>query len=213
MQPFLRDQKGSILILYALCLVPILLAVGSALDYAMAVRAKRSLQATMDAALLAAAAELPDADKAVAMANAYFDENATVPSAYMSFQVVDGVITGNAGTRVDMHVMQLAGIDSLDVGVTASAASQTSGLELIMVLDVSGSMGESIPALRQAATNLLDVIFEDNPTRPEVWVGLAPFGGRVNIIDYGESWMNSPPSMSNGPTAPVGDKCKIKDPD
>ncbi len=136
MRPFLRDQKGSILILYALCLVPILLAVGSALDYAMAVRAKRSLQATMDAALLAAAAELPDADKAVAMANAYFDENATVPSAYKSFQVVDSVITGNAGIRIDMYVMQLAGIDSLDVGVTASAASQTSGLELIMVLDV-----------------------------------------------------------------------------
>ncbi len=213
MQQFLRDQKGQILILYALCLVPILLAVGSSLDYAMVVRAKRTLQVAVDAAVLSGSTELPNTVAAVAAANAYFDENASVPSAYKNFQVVDGVLTGNVGISVDTHLMQFAGIGSLDVGVTASATKESSGMELMLVLDVSGSMSGSILALRQAATNLLDVIYQGSPTRPETWVGLTPFGGRVNIIDYGASWMNSPPSQSNGPTAPVGTQCKINQPD
>ncbi|MCZ6772049.1 MAG: pilus assembly protein [Proteobacteria bacterium] len=213
MQSFLRDQKGQILILYALCLIPILLAVGGALDYANMVRTKRSLQFTVDAAVLSGAAELPNADDALAAAIAHFDYTVSVSGAHGNFQVVDGVITGTAGAAVGTLLMQLAGIDNVDVGVTASAANGSTGMELMLVLDVSGSMSKNIPDLRLAATNLLDVIFEDNDTRADTWVGLTPFGGRVNIIDYGETWMNSSPSMSNGPTVPVGAKCKIKTPD
>jgi Flp pilus assembly protein TadG len=47
-----RSQRGSVLVLFAVCLVPMLLAVGIGIDYARAVRMRSKLQNVADAAAL-----------------------------------------------------------------------------------------------------------------------------------------------------------------
>ena len=236
---FLQDQRGSILTIMGFGLV---IAVGFTalavdLNYMYMLRSK--LQTTADFAALAAVVELPDEDAARTTALEYTAKN--MPASEHGGVLANAdVVAGNwipntrtftpgdtplnairvvtrrtqdNGNPVRLFFASVFGFEEADIAVSAIAVSRSTGMELMLVLDVSGSMSGDIPALRQAATNLLDVIFQDNPTRPETWVGLTPFGGRVNIIEYGESWMNSPPSESNGPTAPgVGNKCKFQNP-
>ena len=52
---FQRDSEGSVASIFALSLVPLVGLVGAAVDYSAANRARTSLQAGLDAALLAGA--------------------------------------------------------------------------------------------------------------------------------------------------------------
>ncbi len=54
---FTKDRRGNVVILFALCLVPTIGLLGLAVDYSMALRAKTALDASTDAAVLAAATE------------------------------------------------------------------------------------------------------------------------------------------------------------
>ena len=236
---FRRDKQGSVLVMFPFILMICVGFAALAIDGGQFYLLKNKLQTTADASALAAIGDLPDTDAARATAvelatnNMSVAEHGTVLAGtdiatgtwdFEARTFTPGGTPRNAvrvvtrrsrdnGNPVRPLFASALGFEETDIAVTAIAATGSAGMELIMVLDVSGSMSGDIPALRQAATNLLDVIFQGNPTRPKTWVGLAPFGGRVNIIDYGESWMNSPPSESNGPTAPgVGNKCKFQNP-
>jgi hypothetical protein len=73
-------------------------------------------------------------------------------------------------------------------------------MELMLVLDVSGSMdnGGKIGALRTAATRLIDAIYGASDTRANTWIGITPFSGRVNVHDYAAGWMTGAgPGWSN----------------
>ncbi len=54
---FMRDRGGNFVILFALALVPMLGLMGLAIDYSLALRTKTALDASTDAALLAATTE------------------------------------------------------------------------------------------------------------------------------------------------------------
>ena len=51
-----RDQRGNTAVLFALSIVPLLLAAGCAIDYLRYVNARTEIQAALDAGALAAAA-------------------------------------------------------------------------------------------------------------------------------------------------------------
>ncbi len=50
---FRRDQRGNIAVIFAIALLPILSAVGCAIDYSLATRMKAKLQSAADAASVA----------------------------------------------------------------------------------------------------------------------------------------------------------------
>ena len=52
---FSQDSSGAVAILFAIALLPILMAAGGAIDYAASLRAKQSLDTMADSAALAAA--------------------------------------------------------------------------------------------------------------------------------------------------------------
>ena len=54
---FCRDRDGSLAPVFALMLTPILIAVGASVDYSRANSIKSTMQATLDAAVLAGAKE------------------------------------------------------------------------------------------------------------------------------------------------------------
>jgi hypothetical protein len=78
---------------------------------------------------------------------------------------------------------------------------EQTGLELVLVLDVSGSMCQpssspctskpKITALKQAANDLLDVIYGPNDTGEDLYVGVVPFNSRVKVGTGRSSWLTT----------------------
>lgn len=211
LQRFIPDRRGNVAMIFAVSALPLLLVAGMPVDYMGALHARTRLQAIVDASVLAAAVQLPDAAKALSTVNAHFDHGTMdMTIVKRDFSIKDEKVVASVSAEYPTTLMNLVGVDSLEITADARATSGGAGMELVMVLDVSGSMSGEIPSLRAAATQLLDEIYGNKTSLANVHIGLAPFGGRVNVIEYGENWMTSPPAMSNGPTAPVGTTCKVK---
>jgi hypothetical protein len=67
----------------------------------------------------------------------------------------------------------------------------TGGLELALVLDVTGSMGSSgkIDSLKVAAKDLLQIVFGDENTVEHLHVGIVPFTQTVNVGSTRTGWI------------------------
>jgi Flp pilus assembly protein TadG len=195
----------------AILAVPLIAAAGIAVDFARAGAERARAQSALDAAVLAGARALDSGRTeaaATARALAVYRTNFR-PNAAATFTIANGVVTGVVRDSVPTTLSRVIGRASLPLMLRAAASSRARGIELAIVVDVSGSMTSHIPALRSAATRLLDVVYGTSNERPDVFVGLAPFSGRVNVINYGASWLTGAPTMTNGPTGPVGNSCKV----
>src|SRR3546814_19492966 len=72
-------------------------------------------------------------------------------------------ITVSGEANVGTTFMRVIGIDEIDVASAIEVTQETEGLELVLVLDVTGSMeGSKIAALRQASRDLIELLFGDD---------------------------------------------------
>jgi Flp pilus assembly protein TadG len=198
MRAFAQDRSGAYAIMMGVLSVPLVLAAGFGVDLSMAHRQQAALQQAMDAAVLAGARYLPSGEKAALdAASAFFTANAARfgvgdQKGYVkSFEVRDGALHGSVDYKSPTYFMHLANYDSIDLSARSAAGASGGGMELVLVLDVSGSMkGKGkIEALRSASLTLIDTLYGDNATLPNTYVGVAPFSGRVNVIDYEDGWI------------------------
>ncbi|WP_164517227.1 TadE/TadG family type IV pilus assembly protein [Tabrizicola piscis] len=77
--------------------------------------------------------------------------------------------------------------DYLEGPTTAAAAQGVSQIEVMLVLDITGSMGDpigggksKIQALREAATDFVNIV-KANDTKNGVSIGMVPYAAQVNI--------------------------------
>ena len=127
--------------MFGLAAIPLTVAAGIGLDYSRATEVKAKLQASVDSAVLAGAASLPDTEKAIAAAIKFFQANNIVDVQSSSFAVVNGNVQGSATSKLNTSLTKLANFSFLNIGVNSVATNGSAGMELVMVLDVSGSMG------------------------------------------------------------------------
>ena len=68
-----------------------------------------------------------------------------------------------------------------------------SGLELVLVLDNTGSMTQDnkLTSLKTAATTLVNILTGGQNSVPKLWMGLVPFSQAVNIGTTYTSWMDT----------------------
>jgi hypothetical protein len=165
----------------------LVLSVGLAVDLGNLYMAKTKLQAAVDSAALAGSLELPyDPDvsngRVVAAVNAMLEKN--YPDAE-----VESITSGSdirsvnvlAKANVSTLLMGVAGIT--DKWISAKASAGFNKLEVVFVVDNSGSMkGTPINMVRAAALNLVDLILPDGAD-PGSKVGLVPFKGTVRLQD------------------------------
>ena len=167
-------------------ILPILLGVaGIAIDMGNMYMTHTKLQAAVDAGALAGSLELPydpDLSKGV-VEQAVNDMVAT----NMDSAVVTSVVAGTevrsvkvtAQAEVRMLLMEILGM--ADKTVQASAMAGFNKLEVVFVIDNSGSMkGTPIDMVKQASAELTDLLIPDGAT-PDTKVGLVPFRGKVRI--------------------------------
>jgi hypothetical protein len=78
--------------------------------------------------------------------------------------------------------LNMVGLDNLHVSANSAAEQRITNVEVMLVLDVSGSMntGGKIEALRVAARDFVDTVLQ-NDVDDKISIGIVPFNGQVNL--------------------------------
>jgi Flp pilus assembly protein TadG len=194
-----RQQAGQAAVFLVLALVPLLAMVGFVIDIGYAYYAQRSLQASADAAALAGAQDLPDPGVAANMARAYgakagaknHNDAMEIINESISTKCIASVPGCNPANavvvketaRVSTKFARVIGVDTitLHVGATACSPCGVKPLDVMLVLDRTGSMcqthsGASDPSctdLNNARAGMKSFLTEMDPSKQ--WVGLAVF--------------------------------------
>ena len=206
---YIRETRGAIAILFAIMAPLMIGSAGMALDLAQAYLVKQRLSQAIDAAALAAAAVSSDEAVIQQKVQDFFDVNYPPEKIGVEFDpvvVVNGdlvTVTGNA--RFDTRFMRVMGIDEIDVDAQTVVQREVKGLEVVLVLDNTGSMStnNNIAKLRTAACEFVEILYgtyDADAIEPDclarydefveanndfVKVGLVPYATSVNVGPYG----------------------------
>ena len=185
------DDRGVVIAIVALAIIPIFAAAGLAIDVGRSYLLKSKLSYALDAAGLAAGRAF-DSDNRLDDALMFFEANfkeantgaSLAPgSPSVTFDDENNVVTVEAKATMPTHFMTVAGIDEMTVSARAVIQREMRGMELVLVMDNTGSMRGSgkMDAMKDAATELVDILYGDRETVPNFWVGLVPYAATVNI--------------------------------
>lgn len=213
-----KTKDGAVAIIAAFAIPVVLVFVGMAIDIARVNYVNSKLAYAADAAVVAALRY----DQANAIANATKVFNANFPANFLGANVTPQVTvaedfseaTVKASGQVKGYFSSFVGITNLSVGATATSRRGSSGLELAMVLDVTGSMDWSgkMPALKQAATNMINIIYGNNNSRNNTVVSIVPFVATVNIGTAHTAWLSNPAIIATFPSGQPWKGCVMASP-
>ncbi len=197
---FAGSERGNTAMIFGLMIVPLIFAVGAAVDYSRAAQRQVQFQAALDATALALGLMPQNASqsdleaKAAEVFNANFAGTGTWGGNIVvskTGSVVDLSIVGNIST----FFMGLANINTIDLNVASQVLIGGGTIEVAMVLDNSGSMsGSKLTALKDAAEGLVNTLYDGLPTNSaDLSFSLVPF---ATFVDVGEdnidaSWMDT----------------------
>lgn len=194
-------QRGSALPIIGLSMTMLIAASGTAIDMGRAQLVQAKLASSLDAAGLAAGASVSTVNLNTET-NKYMNANfpsgymgATLTSATATLNSEGSVITLAATAQVPTTFMKVMHIDNLTVRADAEITRVQKGLELVLVMDNTGSMTQSagggqtkLQAAKNAATTLVNILYGNKTTVPDLWIGLVPFSQAVNIGTTRGSW-------------------------
>ncbi len=184
----LGDQRGNVVMMFGIMIIPTMGLVGGAIDFANASRTKSKLQAALDAATLAAARAIQNGEDITAAqetADSYIKANLnsrfTGPIPSISLSQNSGVVTAKVNSMVDTYLLGVMGIDKLKVTAETSVAIANTGVEVALVLDTTGSMaGDKLLAMQHAGRRLVKILMP-NKAPEHIKIALVPFSDYVNI--------------------------------
>ncbi|MCO6049842.1 pilus assembly protein [Mesorhizobium sp. RP14(2022)] len=187
---FWKDQSGAYAIMMGIATIPLLLGVGTAVDYGRLVRARSHIQQLADGTALALAAsretKKSELDK---LADNYVKSNTEKDIldkiTGITVDPSDEEIKITLDSTVSTYFMSLANIRTMNVTAGAVADRALLGkLEVSLVLDNTDSMtvDNKIGTLKKAATNLVTALFKENDSGDgKVRVSLVPYAEQINI--------------------------------
>ena len=180
---FRKDEGGS-LIIFALILFFLMATMGGvALDVMKREARQTALMNTLDRATLAAAALTQDLDPESVVRDYVAKSGLGVD--LREINVVQSVNGRSVQARgvVDSNplFLHLIGIDKFDAIGASAAEQRITNVEIVLVLDVSGSMsGAKIANLRTAASEFVQTVLAgDNDNR--VSITIVPYNAQVNL--------------------------------
>lgn len=194
----LRDQRGNAFMLTAAAVVPLIGIVGSAVDIGRAYMTQLRLQQACDAGVLAgrrAMAAGTYTDAAEAEADKMFNYNfpaGTYGSEGVTFSSqASGTsdVVGTASTSLPTSLMKIFGFADFDLAVNCTAKLEISNTDVMLVLDVTGSMdstnsGDSvnrITALQNATMDFFDTLTNADMGDGRLRFGVVPYSSSANV--------------------------------
>ena len=201
---FVADRRGGVAPIFALALVPMIGLVGAAVDYSRGNAARTAMQAALDATALMLSRDAAgmDPDQVSAKATSFF--NAQFSRSEVTNVQANGVLSSpqqgsfildvTASGTVPTTFTRLLGHQKLDISSSAQVKWGVKKLELALVLDNTGSMGNNgkLTQLKSASKNLLTTLQAAAKQLGDVKVAIIPFDRTVNVgTGYaGQSWID-----------------------
>lgn len=194
---FCKNQDGAFLPMFGIAAFAIILSAGVAVDYSRMVNTRSRIFSAVDSAVLAAGnsmvkgvsskAKVRDVFdsfiKSNLSASAGFDGSYKVDS--FTVNINDGSVDAVISAEVPMYLTAIAGYESFPVSAHSKVVFSTSGIEVAMMLDVTGSMsGSKITAMKKAAKSAIDLLMPKNDKSGKVRIGLVPYSSAVNATSY-----------------------------
>lgn len=196
---FARDTTAAFAIVFAMSAPMFFAAAGVAVDLAQAYNIKTRLGNAVDKAALAAgstAGTLVDIENQVDnFMRVNYPENSLGEAYDVDVSLGDGTVRVAASARVPTTFMRILGQDYVEVRQETIVKRELAGVEVALVLDVTGSMaGNNIAALRTASTNFLNIMFGRIADEDYLKVGIVPFSASVNVGSVGSAFVDKPAS-------------------
>jgi hypothetical protein len=198
-----RDRAGNVAAMLAASLFPLLALVGGGVDMGRGYLAKVQLQQACDAGVLAARQRL---GAAAPVTGEIPNDVASTGQRFFNINFRDGVygtsdrefemtlendyaISGVASVDVPTTLMQVFGHDRMDVSVECSAILNFSNLDVMMVVDTTGSMrhrnpGDSLSRLdtvKQTIRSFYAQVEAGKAPGTEIRYGFVPYATNVNV--------------------------------
>ena len=199
----MRASKGSVLPMIAAALIPLLAILGGSIDMGRSYLAQSRLQQACDAGVLAARKRMgtePAAGgniptDASEIGQKFFNinfQNGSYGTDNLSFNLVleqDYSLTGEAEVDVPTTLMRLFGQDVVPLKVACSAQIGMANTDIMMVLDVTGSMNETNPAdskpkiqlLKETIGSFHDQMSGASAAGTRIRYGFVPYSTNVNV--------------------------------
>jgi Flp pilus assembly protein TadG len=186
----LSNESGNAGIVVGMAAIPMVLIMGSAVDFERASNLHTELQSSVDsAALFAATLQEPDTEVLTTKSKPYFEANfkadgATDQPIYSAVNNGDSV-TVTASVTSKNAFMALAGVPTTTVGARSTVMKSGINLEVSLVLDNTGSMGwysgTPIANLKVAAKNFVNKVMPDVQGDYYTKIAAIPYNMGVNI--------------------------------
>lgn len=202
---FSRDESGMFAVLFGLTAIVLIATAGAVVDYVTVQQTRSRAQIALDAATLALQPEIfkpsVSQDTIKERAQALMLErigNSDVKASVTGIKVdvENGSLLLTAEMTVPTIFVRLVGVNSLTAGILSEATRKKLELEIVMVLDNSGSMKDynRMSSLKEAATCATNILFFDRVNNDttctpasgsqqleNVKIGIVPFTTYVNV--------------------------------
>lgn len=132
----LGSRGGNTAITFGIAAIPLLGALGAALDFARVAKMRSTLQSAMDASVLAglAAASGNEINTATRIFNANLnDTSASLGAPSYTLDTTCGCLTGSVAGTVSMSIMTVLGVSTTPVSVTSKASNKKTATKVLNV--------------------------------------------------------------------------------
>ncbi len=190
---FCGDEHSVIAVLFAILILPLLTVMAIAVDLGEFLVMKQQLQSAVDAAALDIGQQPTLSDAAASsQVQAFIAANYPNLSAIATLQTpsvsrTSTLVAVTANATMNTNFLQVIGMPTLGVTVSSQVAVNQNKIEVVLVLDNTGSMNQyyggstGIAGLQAAATTLVNTLFASDPTGQYVKIAVVPFTAAVNV--------------------------------
>ena len=199
-----RRDDGSVSVFTLILFVLMMMMGGIAVDLMRYEHSRVTLQQTLDRSVLAAASLQQTLSPQAVVADYFAKANMTSQLNAAGTVVTQTLNSRNVSAKGAVtsknYFMHMMGINELTAQTAAAAEQRRTNVEIVLVLDVSGSMNEAtgsttkIAALRTAAKSFVDTVLA-NDTQNRISIAIVPYNAQVNlgptvIAKYNASFAN-----------------------
>lgn len=183
---FLRDEDGTVLF-FAVCMILVMLMLGGmGVDIMRFETTRTELQQTLDRSTLAAASMTQELEPDEVVID-YFTK-AGLGDKLTNVEVNDGLnfrtvrAEARAATNpIFLRLYSQRAVTDIEARALSIAEQRVTNVEIVLVLDVSGSMaGSKLANLKNAAKEFVDTVL-DSDEENRISMAIVPYNGQVNL--------------------------------
>lgn len=180
---FAKSEDGSLTIFALFLFVLMVMMAGVAVDVMRYETTRTQLSNTLDRCILMAASLEQRLDPQDVVEDCV--GKAGLADSLQGVTVVQGMnsrdVKATAVADSKPMFLHMIGIENFDAKATSAATQKITNVEIVLALDVSGSMsGAKINNLRIAAANFVDTMMNNDPEH-RVSIAIVPYNAQVNL--------------------------------